>query len=191
MAKSKSTTTSGSQKSESNKTAPTNVFPEPTNVKVGLPHVPSGYGLKPRKQYLPWSHAQERLERSRNYWICTSRPDGRPHSIPVWGFFLDDVLYFGTMKSSRKAKNLDNNPSVSIHLDSGDDVVIVEGEAREIPQSNKEVFSRLDAASKAKYKMPLVVEPGAVLFGITGYVLARKGVLATDWLTFSASPATH
>jgi len=29
----------------------------------------------------------------------------------------------------------------------------------------------------------------AVLFAITGYVLARKGVLATDWLTFSASPA--
>ena len=29
----------------------------------------------------------------------------------------------------------------------------------------------------------------AVLFGITGYVLARKGVLDTDWLTFSASPA--
>src|SRR6202521_4121238 len=29
----------------------------------------------------------------------------------------------------------------------------------------------------------------AVLFGFTGYVLARKGVLATDWLTFSASPA--
>ena len=29
----------------------------------------------------------------------------------------------------------------------------------------------------------------AMLFGITGYVLARKGVLATDWLTFSASPA--
>jgi hypothetical protein len=29
----------------------------------------------------------------------------------------------------------------------------------------------------------------AVLFGITGYLLARKGVLATDWLTFSASPA--
>jgi hypothetical protein len=29
----------------------------------------------------------------------------------------------------------------------------------------------------------------AVMFGITGYVLARRGVLDTDWLTFSASPA--
>jgi hypothetical protein len=29
----------------------------------------------------------------------------------------------------------------------------------------------------------------AVLFGITGYVLARKGVLDTDWLRFSPLPA--
>jgi hypothetical protein len=29
----------------------------------------------------------------------------------------------------------------------------------------------------------------AVLFGVTGYVLAWKGVLDTDWLTFSDSPA--
>jgi len=28
----------------------------------------------------------------------------------------------------------------------------------------------------------------AVVFGVTGYVLARKGVLATDWLTFSPYP---
>jgi hypothetical protein len=34
-----------------------------------------------------------------------------------------------------------------------------------------------------------VMAASAVLFGIAGYVLARKGVLDTDWLTFSASPA--
>jgi hypothetical protein len=35
----------------------------------------------------------------------------------------------------------------------------------------------------------VVMAAGAVLFGITGYVLARRGVLNTDWLTFSDSPA--
>jgi len=70
------------------------------------------------------------------------------------------------MRSSRKAKNLDKNPSVSIHLDSGDDVVILEGEVREIPQSDKQVLSKLDAASKTKYKMPLVIEPGSVLYAV-------------------------
>jgi hypothetical protein len=163
-------TKSGS-KTASKKTGGKNAVPEPENVKVGLPHVPGLYGLKPRKQYLPWSHARERLERSRNYWICTARPDGRPHSIPVWGFFLDNVLYFGTAKSSRKAKNLQKHPAVSIHLDSGDDVVIVEGEAQEVSRSNKLVISKLDAASKEKYKMPLVVVPGSVLYGVRPRVI--------------------
>lgn len=36
-----------------------------------------------------------------------------------------------------------------------------------------------------------VMAASAVLFGLTGYVLARMGVLATDWLTFTASPATR
>jgi nitroimidazol reductase NimA-like FMN-containing flavoprotein (pyridoxamine 5'-phosphate oxidase superfamily) len=139
---------------------------EPAGLRVGLPHVPSLYGLKPRKQYLPWSHARERLERSRNYWICTARPDGRPHSIPVWGFFVDDVLYFGTAKLSRKAKNLSHNPAVSIHLDSGDDVVIVEGKAVEVSVSEKPVIAKLDAASKKKYKMPLMIMPESVLYAV-------------------------
>jgi hypothetical protein len=29
----------------------------------------------------------------------------------------------------------------------------------------------------------------AVLFGIIGYVLAKNGVVATDWLTFTDSPS--
>ena len=155
-----------STKSGSKRTTPKSAGVEPKNVKVGLPHVPILYGLKPRKQYLPWSHARERLERSRNYWICTARPDGRPHSIPVWGFFVSDIFYFGTFRDSRKARNLQHNAAVSIHLDSGDDVVIVEGEAREVPQSDKQIFSMLDAASKTKYKMPLMVVPGSVLYAV-------------------------
>lgn len=35
----------------------------------------------------------------------------------------------------------------------------------------------------------VVMAASAVLFGMTGYVLARSGVLDTDWLTFTASPA--
>lgn len=67
---------------------------DPAGARVGLPHVPPTYGLKPRQHYLPFSHAEDRLMKSRNYWICTSRPDGRPHSIPVWGFWIDGALYF-------------------------------------------------------------------------------------------------
>jgi hypothetical protein len=136
------------------------------NCSAGLPHVPSMYGLKPRKHYLPFSHAEQRLTKSKNYWICTSRPDGRPHSIPVWGFWIDGAVYFGTARSSRKARNLANNAAVSIHLDSGDDVVILEGTAAEVDLTHKPTFKKLDAASRAKYKMPLMVTPEGVIYSV-------------------------
>ena len=134
----------------------------PDIVSVGPPHVPALYGIKPRKEYLPWSHAQERLEGSRNYWICTVRPDGRPHSIPVWGFWLDDALYFGTAQTTRKARNLAHNPAISVHLESGDDVIILEGNTVEI--NDKAVFKKIDASCRTKYKMPLMIIPESVLY---------------------------
>ncbi len=125
---------------------------------VGPPHMPELYGGgKKRTEYLPWSHAEERLVRSRNYWICTARPDGRPHSIPVWGMWVDGALYFGTARSTCKARNLLHNPAVSVHLESGDDVVILEGKAVEV--GDKATFKKLDQVTRDKYKMPLVLIP--------------------------------
>src|SRR5216684_7472861 len=139
---------------------------EPRDIRAGLPQVPALYGLKPRAKYLPFRHAEDRLARSRNYWICTTRADGRPHSIPVWGFWIDGAVYFGTARSSRKARNLAENAAVSIHLDSGDDVVILEGTAVEVDLTDKPLFKKLDAASRAKYKMPLMVVPESVLYSV-------------------------
>jgi hypothetical protein len=55
--------------------------------KASRPHMP-GYGIVPADSgdgLLEWAWAVERLNRSRNYWIATARPDGRPHVAPVWG----------------------------------------------------------------------------------------------------------
>jgi Pyridoxamine 5'-phosphate oxidase len=139
---------------------------DPDGCRAGLPDVPPLYGLKPRKTYLPFSHAEKRLAKARNYGICTTRPDGRPHSIPVWGFWIDGAVYFGTARSSRKACNLAHNPAVSVHLDSGDEVVILEGAAIEVDLSDKLTFKKLDAASRAKYKMPLMVVPESVTYSV-------------------------
>jgi pyridoxamine 5'-phosphate oxidase-like protein len=142
-------------------------------IHVGPPHVPELYGIKPRKQYLPWSHAEQRLSSSRNYWICTTRPDGRPHSIPVWGFWIEGALYFGTARSSRKARNLAHNSAVSVHLESGDDVVILEGNAIEV--TDPSTLKKLDGASQAKYKTPL-----ATILGETVLYCVRPAV-ALAW----------
>ena len=140
-------------KAKVHKTQPT---PNANGYTVTLPQVPSLYGMKSPHKFLPFAHADERLAKSRNYWICTSRPDGRPHSIPVWGFWLDGALYFGTARATRKARNLAHNPAISVHLESGDDVVILEGIAGEVDLNDKPIFQKLDAACRAKYEMPLI-----------------------------------
>lgn len=76
--------------------------PAPASCQVGLPDVPPLYGMKSPHKYLPFTHAEDRLAKARNYWICTARPDGRPHSIPVWGFWVDGAVYFGTARPAAK-----------------------------------------------------------------------------------------
>jgi hypothetical protein len=81
----------------------------------------------PPGELLPWSWAEQRLVAARNYWIATTRPNGRPHCRPVWGVWLPDGFWFSTGSLARH--NLAANPHITLHLESGDQVVIVEGDA--------------------------------------------------------------
>jgi hypothetical protein len=74
---------------------------------------------------LPWSWAEERLAAAHNYWIATSGP----HASPVWALWRDGAVVFSCSPRSRKARELARDPRVVVHLESGDEVVIVEGEA--------------------------------------------------------------
>jgi pyridoxine/pyridoxamine 5'-phosphate oxidase len=105
-----------------------------------------GYGIPAdRKGMLEWKRVSQQLVESRNYWIATTRPDGRPHTVPVWGVWLDGALHFGTDRRSRKARNLATNQGTVIHLESGDDAVILEGVAEEI--ADPSIIARIDAAT--------------------------------------------
>jgi nitroimidazol reductase NimA-like FMN-containing flavoprotein (pyridoxamine 5'-phosphate oxidase superfamily) len=109
-----------------------------------------GYGVAEGDDgMLPWSWAVERLERARNYWVSTTRPDGRPHAMPVWGIWLDDAFFFGSGRESAKSRNLGANPAVVVHLESGDETVILEGVAE--PVRDKEVERRVDEVYWPKY----------------------------------------
>jgi hypothetical protein len=134
------------------------------NASVGVPHMPAMYIGKTRDKFLNWSHAEERLVRSRNYWICTARPDGRPHAAPVFGFWHEGAFYFGTHRETRKALNIARNPNVSVHLESGDDVVILEGSAEQVDR--KQLAMTLDAACRKKYGMPMMVTADSVSFRV-------------------------
>ena len=86
--------------------------PQPTR-----PTVP-GYKFSAKKTgLLPWKWATQRLKKSRQYWIATTRPDGAPHLMIIWGIWLEDAFWFSTGASSRKARNLAGSPKCVIGTD--------------------------------------------------------------------------
>jgi hypothetical protein len=91
-----------------------------------------GYGLPTgTKGLLPWSWGRQRLEKSHNYWITTARPDGAPHTMVVWGLWLDGRFLFSTGRKSRKAQNLAKNQRCVVCTEKTDQAVIVEGVAED------------------------------------------------------------
>jgi hypothetical protein len=128
-----------------------NRVPKPTR-----PYVPE-YGIPDTEEgMLPWSHVCERMEQALHYWISTVSPEGQPHATPVWGVWLDDALYkgfyFDGSPRTRRGSNLAANPAVAIHLESGEDVVIFRGEAKQIDGRDRNFSRCLAAAYAAKYK---------------------------------------
>jgi general stress protein 26 len=92
-----------------------------------------GYGIvgpEAGSGLLPWSWAAERLASSRNYWVSSAWPDGRPHSMPVWGMWDDGVLWFTCGVRSRKARNLRADPRCVVTTEDASDPVIIEGTAQ-------------------------------------------------------------
>jgi len=105
---------------------------------------------KGREGLMPWSRAVEQLERARMYWLATTHPDGRPHVAPIWGAWVDDAFYFQGAPSARWARNIATNPAATVHLESGTDVVIVDGAVGHVV-TDAALAARLVEAWRAKY----------------------------------------
>lgn len=70
-----------------------------------------------------------RLGRETEIWVATARADGRPHLVPVWFVWLEDVLYFSTGTHTQKWLNLLGNQSLALALPDPHNVLIIEGDA--------------------------------------------------------------
>jgi hypothetical protein len=56
-----------------------------------------------------WEVARDRLanpEEQRTSWLATTRPDGRPHVMPVITFWIDGAIHIVAGEGTRKARNL-------------------------------------------------------------------------------------
>jgi nitroimidazol reductase NimA-like FMN-containing flavoprotein (pyridoxamine 5'-phosphate oxidase superfamily) len=119
---------------------------------IDVPQFPEGYLLPGQElTQLPWSWAVERLEKAQNYWFATVRPNGRPHTMPAWAVWLDGALYFEGSPETRRARNIAENPWISVHLESGSEVVVLEGRAAAHPKPDRALGERLAKAFGDKY----------------------------------------
>jgi len=96
--------------------------------KPSIPNFPEGYIPEGGgKEKLDWLYVQKRMTESLNYWIATATPKGKPSATPVWGVWIDDKLYFDGAPSTRRGKNISMNPYTAVHLESGEQAVMLEG----------------------------------------------------------------
>ena len=95
------------------------------------------YGSPP----LEWERVIGALERTRDldvndsasrYWIATTRPDGRPHVMPVGIVWDDGSFYLVTGPGTQKGKNLAHDPRCVVSVAAPGLDVVAEGEAKVI-----------------------------------------------------------
>jgi hypothetical protein len=153
--------------------------------KATRPNFPPGYVDHP-KSTVAWDYVVQRLIESKNYWLCSVRPNGHPHTVPRWGAFVDGKFYYDGSPETRHALNIVENPHVSLHLESGDQVIIAEGTSAPVGKPAPELSKRIAAAYCAKYEK-FGYAPGPSQWDEGGlYVFTPRKVLA--WTQFNIDP---
>lgn len=153
--------------------------------KISRPKFPKGYADNPAS-YVTWDWVVEQLTQTENYWLASVRPDGRPHVVPRWGAFIDNKLYYDGSPETRHSRNIVTNPHVSLHLESGYKVVIMEGTSTPSEKPSAEFAKQLSEVITKKYASqgyspkPNQWDEGGL------YVFTPRQCLA--WTTFYENP---
>lgn len=135
----------------------------PSYPAADRPELPTGYGLASASEgtLLDWSWATERLARSKSYWLATTRPDGRPHCMPVWAVWYEGALWLSTAAASRKARNLALRAECTLTTADAEEAVILEGRARGLGDDDPR-FDLFADVYEEKYGFRLTRDFGAV-----------------------------
>lgn len=81
-------------------------------LEAGFPQAPGGGG--------PDRHT---------HWLTSLNPDGSPHVNALGVIFHDGAFWFTTSRSSRKGRNVENDPRVAVSVSFGPYDLVVEGRA--------------------------------------------------------------
>jgi hypothetical protein len=94
-----------------------------------------------------WQWVEDQLRQAGTYWVV-ARSAGHPHPRPVWGIWRDGALLL-SIGSPPITRDLAADPRITVHLESGTEVVIVEGLASVVTEFD--ALAEFTAAYNAKY----------------------------------------
>jgi hypothetical protein len=147
------------------------------------------------KQPVEWGQVSDTLAAAELYWLTTVRNDGRPHTTPLVGAWLDDGFVFCTGPEEQKARNLAHSNAVTVTTgvntwNDGLDVV-VEGDAERV--TGRDILTGLAGAIREKYDGVWDFTPHDEGFGHTdddgeSHIAYVFRVPAAKVLAFAKSP---
>ena len=94
----------------------------------------------------PWAEA--RLTTAHNYWLASTRPDSRPHLVPIWGVWIDERFWFASF-AAVKVDNVAAQPAVMLSTETPGEVVILDGTCARVTEA--ELPSTYATAFDEKY----------------------------------------
>jgi hypothetical protein len=151
---------------------------------VSRPDMPDGYGIPQSADgVLAWADVEARLIASKYYWLASVRPDGRPHSVPRWGVWVGGRFYYDGAPTTRHARNVEHNPACTLTLESGAEVVIVEGESH-ATRADPDELGRMISAAFSKYHPDYAPEADAWSDDSGGGLRVITPTRALAWLSF-------
>jgi nitroimidazol reductase NimA-like FMN-containing flavoprotein (pyridoxamine 5'-phosphate oxidase superfamily) len=101
--------------------------------------------------------------------------------MPIWSVWLDGELWFSSGRTTQRVRNLGRNPEVVVHVESGDEVVVLDGRAEEVQDA--ETFARVADIFEAKYDMrPPEDSPLFVVRPPSAYTWTDFQRTATRWV---------
>jgi general stress protein 26 len=143
-------------------------------------------------QPVDWNKVSGALTAAELYWLTTVRKDGRPHTTPLVGAWVDDGFVFCTGPEEQKAQNLAHSTAVTVTTgvntwNEGLDVV-VEGNAERI--TGRDTLTRLADKIREKYDGSWDFTPHDDGFGHSGdsHLAHVFRVPAQKVLAFAKSP---
>ena len=162
-----------------------------TKPKPSRIHAP-GYGFPTTTTgLLPWTWAEQRLKKSHNYWITTIKEDAgkaAPHTMVVWGLWQDGRFLFSTGSTSRKTRNLAQNPNCIVCTEHAHEAIIVEGVA-EIADVAKR--KKMLPAYERKYKFDMSSMKEDILSMKEPVFMVRPRVVFAMWEKHFQSKSTR